>query len=104
MTKNSNIVLMINATLFNNKIHIFGSTLRNKYDFFTKPFASSRLNIYASKGKLIQSIDGNKYIQDAELPALRSLNDIKCKLFCMRYHSEFIFFPLEHTLDIQIKL
>lgn len=41
---------MINATYFEDKIHVYGANLKSKYNFYMKPFPSSRLNIFASKG------------------------------------------------------
>lgn len=38
MTKCGQIVSMINATCFNNIIHIYGHVIKNKTDFFLKPF------------------------------------------------------------------
>lgn len=105
MTNNGEIVSMINATFFEDKIHVYGATLKNKYNFFVKPFASSRLNIFASKGVIYTNSEGcTKYICDFSDPTLYSSSDIKCKLFCLPYHNEFIFIPLLHTLDIALKL
>jgi len=105
MTKNEQIASMINATYFKNKIYIYDANLKSKYNFFVKLFASSRLNIFASKGIIDKNSEGHtKYICDFSNPILYSLSDIKCKLFCLPYHNEFIFIPLLHTLDIELKL
>lgn len=104
MTKNGDIVSIINATMFEKTIHIYGACLRNKYDFYVKPFASSRLNIFASKGKQINTAEGTKYVCNLQDPTLYFLKDIMCKLFCLQYRSEFVFFPLMHTLDVTIEM
>lgn len=93
MTKGGDIVKMLNATYFKQKIHIFGERVNNKYDFFVKPFASSKINIFASK---IDEHSSNM------VRNLYSLSDIKCKIFCIEIsHNEFVFLPLIHTLDIK---
>lgn len=89
LTKRNNIVSMINATYFEGNIFIYGSEIKTKWDFFEFPIKSSYLNIYKSNGKTIR-------------PKLYSLNDIKCKLFSLKYNNEFVFLPLIHTLDIQL--
>lgn len=105
MTKAGQIVIMLNATYFNEEICIYGIKLNNLYDFFIKPFASSKLNIFATKAKqkLLEEEMGSKDLFDTDpYPKLYPVRDIKCKLFCIPYHNEFIFFPLLHTLDIDI--
>lgn len=105
MTNNEQIVSMINATYFEDKIHVYGVNLKNKYNFFVKPFPSSRLNIFASKGIIDKNSERHtKYICDFSDPTLYSLSNIKYKLFCLLYHNEFIFISLLHTLDIEHKL
>lgn len=93
MTKNKNIVSMINATYLNDKIHIFGSRIKTYRDFFTKPFASSQINIFSIKNKITY-----------ENPKLYSLTEIKCKLFYVENLHETVFFPIIHTLDEHINL
>lgn len=91
LTKNQDIVSMKNATYFQKNIHIYGASLKKKYDFFKLPIKSSYLNIYASKGE-----------EDA--PKLYALSEIQCKLIAVKYcYNETVFFPLLHTLDIEIK-
>ncbi|XP_011858724.1 PREDICTED: uncharacterized protein LOC105556248 isoform X2 [Vollenhovia emeryi] len=105
LTNNGQVVSMINATYVEDKIYVYGANLKSKYNFFVKPFASSRLNIFASKGIIDKNSEGHAiYICDFSNPILYSLSDIKCKLFCLPYHNEFIFIPLLHTLDIKHKL
>jgi hypothetical protein len=45
MTKNNDIVSMLNGTYFEGKIHIYGSALKTKSDFFNLPLKSSYLSI-----------------------------------------------------------
>lgn len=105
LTNNGQIVSMINATYFKDRIHVYDANLKSKYNFFVKPFASSRLNIFASKRIIHKNSERHiKYISDFSDPTLYSLNDIKCKLFCLSYHNEFIFIPLLHTLNTELKL
>lgn len=104
LKNNGDIVLMKNATYLEDKIHIYGACLRSKYDFFCEPFASSYINIYASKGKMVVSSEGDsKYICNVHNPTLHLINDIKCKLYCLKYYRKFVFFPILHTLDVEIK-
>lgn len=86
MTKGKEIVAMVNASKNENIITINGIAIKEKHDFFESPVKSSRINIYASNGKTSE-------------PKSYSLNNIKCKLFCLEYKSELVFFPLLHTLD-----
>lgn len=86
----NDIVEMINATYYKGKIHIYGSSLNNKKDFFVLPIKSSYINIYQCHHK-------NK--SNFNKPALYPLSDIKCKLFAIEYKDSIVFFPLLHTLD-----
>lgn len=96
LTSKRQIVSMINATSLEGKIHIYGKEISNKYDFFKKPFSSSRLNIYATK------CEDHTHQCTFNEPKLYSLTEIKCKLFCLNYQSEFVFIPLIHTFDSKI--
>lgn len=51
LTKKNEIVSMKNATIFENKIYIFGSCLKNVRNFFETPIASSHLNIFSANHK-----------------------------------------------------
>ncbi|VEN39918.1 unnamed protein product [Callosobruchus maculatus] len=95
MTKTGDIVFMLNATYFKDEIHVYGIRLKTFYDFFSKPFASSKLNILATKAKIQKSIEHYKF--DTDPPGLYSIKDIKCKLFRIQYNDEFVILPLLHT-------
>lgn len=91
LTKENQIVKMINATYYKDVIHIYGQPIQEKNDFFELPIKSSHLNIYQCKSQ-------NNYGK----PRLYRISDIKCKLFFLKYKENFVFFPLLHTLDINI--
>lgn len=85
MTKSNVIVAMQHVTKLDENFCIYGCPLKIQEDFFRTPFKSSNLNIFVSDGKTALA---QNYI----------LNDIKCKIFCIKYHEKLIFFPLIHTL------
>lgn len=89
MTKNNEIISMINATYYKEQICIYGYPIKEKTDFFEKPIKSSHLNIYKSDGS-------------HGPPRLYALHEIKCKLISLQYKSKFVFMPLIHTLDIKL--
>lgn len=89
LTKTNDIVSMLHVETNKSKIYIFGSSLKNKTDFFTNPIKSSYINIYQSDGKLNISL-------------MYEITEFKCKLFSLKYHNEFVFFPILHTLDINL--
>lgn len=86
MTHDDNIIKMLNATYYDTKINIYGSSLKQKKNFFEKPIESKYLDIYCSK-------------MDLNAPALYSVSSIKCKMMCLKYHEKFVFMPILHTLD-----
>lgn len=63
---------------------IYGCSLKKKQNFFSKPFLSSNLNIYSCK-------------YNKNLSKLYPINNIKCKLVCLKYHDELVFIPILHT-------
>lgn len=77
------------ATKTKGFVLLYGHEVKNKQDFFTKPLQSSKLNIYSTKYG--QSEECNEMIAT-------KIEDIKCKMLCISYNSEFIFQPLLHTL------
>lgn len=85
LNTDNDIVAMEYATCKDEKIFIFGSTIKSKCDFFTEPFESSFLNIFTS-------VDSSTFN-----PKLHSVKTIKCKLFCLKYGKQNVFFPLLHT-------
>lgn len=78
---------MKNVTIFENKVYVFGSCLKEVNNFFETPIASSYLNIFCANRK-------------EHLPRWYDIKDIKCKLVAVEYHEDTIFFPLIHTLDL----
>lgn len=87
MTNNGEIVKMINATYFQDTIHVFGSSLKQIDNFFEKPIESKHLHIFCSKFLL-------------NLPTLFTMSNIKCKMMCLIYKNKFVFTPILHTLDL----
>lgn len=89
LTKSDSIVSMINGRYCRGQIFILGAPVITLTDFFKLPIKSSFLHVYCSDKKL-----GNV--------KLFALKDIKCKLYCIQYHTSFIFIPILHTLDIHV--
>lgn len=86
LTKDNNIVLMKYASIKENSHCIFGAEVQQKRDFFSVPFASSKLNIYVSNG----ICPHEKFYKCSE---------IKMKLACFSYKDEYVFMPLLHSID-----
>lgn len=86
LTIDNKIVAMKNATYFNDKIHIFGESVKYSSDFFVKPFLSSYLDIYSCKS-------------DLNPPMLYPLENIKCKMVSLTHENQIIFVPLLHTIN-----
>lgn len=74
------------------KYIIRGAVLKEKQNFFEKPFDSKHLNIYMSDSELNDRCS-NIDVQYFEL------NDIKAKMFCIPYEKKWVFVPLLHTFD-----
>lgn len=89
LTKDNKIVQMAYATIIDNKIHVYGSSLKIHNNFFEVPFPSNHLYIFAARLS-------DNFIA----PQLYNLINIKCKLFCLPENDQFVFFPLLHTLDL----
>lgn len=68
------------------RMHIYGQSLKKLTNFFERPFKSSRIHIYSSA-------------DIKNTMSIFSLSDIKCKLFSLPYKQETVFIPLIHTLD-----
>nr|CAI5820910.1 unnamed protein product [Callosobruchus analis] len=86
LTNDNEIVSFKKVIAEDEEYFIWGSSLKHIYNFFQTPIQSSYLNIY---------------ISDCEenIAKLYSLNNIKCKLVCIRKEKDrFIFVPLLHTL------
>lgn len=86
LTESGQIVEMHYAFEKNSSLFICGAEIKLKYDFFTQPFSSRYLNIYASSA-------------ETKPPTVFALNQVKCKLISLPYHDELVFIPLLHTLD-----
>lgn len=83
---NENQIVKFDHVLFTeNRYMIRGCSLKNKVDFFEKPFFSRYINIFMSDGERNE-------------PMLWSLTDIKAKLFCLKYKNQLVFIPLLHSL------
>lgn len=86
LTKNQEVVSMINAVQEQNVIHIYGAKIASLESFFVTPFDSKHLNIFCA-------------IKKTQKPELFKISDIKCKLFCLHHLGRLVFIPLLHTLD-----
>ncbi|EFN83601.1 hypothetical protein EAI_12399, partial [Harpegnathos saltator] len=73
LTKENKIIGMKNATIFENKIYVFGNCLKEVYNFFETPIASSYLQIIIN----LQIYAANR---KKDLPKWYDVKDIKCKL------------------------
>ena len=85
LTNSLEVVSMKYATRIKGQFNIHGNLIKNTSDFFKKPLRSSNLHIYALPLKIY------------------TLSDIKCKIFCLKYRNELIFFPLIHALDYMVE-
>uniref|UniRef100_A0A1B0DGN6 Transposase domain-containing protein n=1 Tax=Phlebotomus papatasi TaxID=29031 RepID=A0A1B0DGN6_PHLPP len=86
MSENGQIFRMINATMCNDEIKIYGEVMSGvRTDFFDKPIKSSTLHVH-------QVID-LVYVEKK----LFRLEDLKCKLIRLNYSGTNIFIPLLHT-------
>jgi len=88
LTKKNEIIGMKNATIFENKIYIFDSCLKEVGNFFETPIASSYLNIFCANRK--------EYLSE-----WYDINDIKCKLVAVEYHKYCIFSADTHFRSMQ---
>lgn len=79
------------ATFDQGNIQIVGRNIKNKCNFFERPFNSSYINIYAT-------------LLPYELEELKkyNLNDVKCKLISMVSNSQMVFIPVLTTLREKI--
>lgn len=87
LTKSDEIVEFHYAYMRNDDLFILGSCLKEKQDFFTRPFKSGIINVFECS----KLIDCEKTF---------SLNEIKCKMFCLNYDEKLIFVPLLHSFDV----
>lgn len=85
LTNENNIVQFDSVIKTDNGYMIRGSSVKNKQDFFDKPFSSRYINIFLS---------------DAEKnePTLYNISNVKAKMFCIPYKEKFVFIPLLHSL------
>lgn len=86
ITKSGDIVAMEYATIKNHEYVIFGKAIADKSDFFTKPYASHKTDIYISNGICIQA-------------KMYNINDIKAKMMCISYNDQTVFIPILHSID-----
>ncbi|KAB0792124.1 hypothetical protein PPYR_14085 [Photinus pyralis] len=88
LTRNNEIVGMKYATIINNAIYIYGSSLKRIAPFFETPIKSSHLNIF-------------KASSEKNSLTLFSISEIKCKLVMIQLcHNERVFIPLLHSFEI----
>lgn len=88
MDKENRIIEFKYATRTNGIIYLHGYEINSKRDFFTKPLESHKLNIY------IANYDESEIYSEIMLKP----ENIKCKMVCISYNSEYVFQPLLHTL------
>lgn len=88
LDKNNRIVEFIYATKRNNEILLHGYEVANKSNVFTKPFSSSKLDIYEAVHDESEEC----------VEIISKIEDLKCKMVCCSFSSGFIFQPLLHTL------
>lgn len=87
LTCNEAIVKMMYAEKKNDKYAIAGVSIQEKKEFFKNPLTSTQLNIYASDGKLNDDL------------RIHSIDSIVAKMVCLPCEGEFVFIPLEHSMD-----
>lgn len=86
LTVCNEIVKIINLTVMNKDLYIYGSALAHKDNFYNTPISSSKLLTFRSDLSEVR-------------PSLWKVDNIKCKLFCIKSSSSHaIFFPLLHTV------
>lgn len=88
MTKDTKIIQLKYIYHFNNSYKICGVELKQKNPFFVTPINSIKLNIYLSDGEM----ESKDQIFD--------LSTVFAKIICLPYHSNFVFIPLLHSLDV----
>lgn len=88
LTKDLTILCMENAIPNNSGWKIQGRSILLKYDFFSKPFKSSFIHIFAARE------EKNNYSKEQDY----DLDCIMCKLVAIRRKSEIVFVPLIHTV------
>lgn len=86
LTKKGQLSKFQHAYELNSIVLITGLPLRDKHDFFKKPFNSSHIFIYQSE---IIFSDEKQY----------SIDEIKCKMICLNYEDKCVFLPLLHSFD-----
>lgn len=86
LNHHNDIVEFDHAIRHNSTFLIYGSSLKNKGNFFTQPFSSSKINVFVSDLEKQNS----KY---------HTVQSIKCKLVCLSYKHDYVLMPLLHSLD-----
>lgn len=87
LTKTKEIIGLTQIIYKNGIPELKGIKYNKVEDFFVLPIRSSFLNIFTSTLEEIGQITC-------------SLDDVKCKLFSVKYHRKCVFFPLLHTVKI----
>lgn len=88
LTKVGQIIQMKYIYQVNNAYKICGFELKRKDPFFVTPINSTKLNIYLSDGEM----ENKDQIFD--------ISTVSAKIFCLPFHSNFVFIPLLHSLDV----
>lgn len=86
LTKNGDIVEMKHAIKSKNSFFISGTPIKDKSNFFSKPYASQKSDIYLSDGERLKE-------------QLYSYKDIKAKLMCLSYHMKINTFLFHFSID-----
>lgn len=87
LTERNEIVEFTNTYVVGGKVFICGSPLKEKRDFFSKPFDSKYINIYESEMTFHAAKD-------------YPIEEVKCKMFCSGFDRKFVFLPLLHSFDV----
>lgn len=91
LTNEHEVIALQSAKLNGSTIQILGRKIKCLTNFFTAPFSSCHLNIYAAE---LDFESNEKFF---------STTDIKCKMIGLKTHnSGFVFMPLLHTSKLCI--
>lgn len=91
ITESNEIVEMKFGTQIDDSFYIYGSRIKNKCNFFIKPYSSSLTNIYQSNG-------------DKTNEEFFDVSDIKAKMMCLSYQEDLVFIPILHSIDERLQL
>lgn len=85
LSKSNSLIMFKYAEKSGEKTLLYGDEIIDKIDFFTSPFDSSKINIYVSGIK--------RFVR-----TVCDWREVKCKMVCLSFETEYVFQPLLHTL------